>query len=190
MARLIRAHAGCVNLVRLFVLLSCLPPARALHAQALPAGYGPGHAKVSIGSGYSSFQSDYSKRRLGGASIYADYQITEKWGAEFEGRILRLGEEVGTHETTFLIGPTYTYPVSHAKPYGKVLIGEGKFHFPYEYAEGSYFVIAFGGGVDIPVRTSRLTVRAISFEYQSWPNFTFSGLHPWGISTGASFRVH
>lgn len=142
-----------------------------------------------MGGGYTSFQSDYSKRTLGGYTIFANYGVTDRISAEFEARVLRFGEEVGTHETTFLIGPRYVYPYRSTRPYGKILIGEGKFHFPYNYAEGSYFVVSYGGGVDVPIRTSRWSVRAIDVQYQSWPNFTFGGLHPWGISTGASFRI-
>ncbi len=190
-----RSTQRCIRRVKLhwpslLALLLLLVTSCALHAQALPAGLGPGSFTVSAGSGYASFQSDYSKRRLGGGFAYADYNLTQNWGAEFETRILRQGEEVGTHETTFLIGPKYTYPVHHTAPFGKLLVGVGKFHFPYDYAEGSYFVVGIGGGVDIPVRASRFTIRAVDFEYQSWPNFSFNELHPWGISTGASFRLH
>ena len=158
-------------------------------AQALPAGIGPGGFAVKVGGGYSSYQSDYSKRTLGGYMIYGDIERTQNLSLEVEARVLRHNQEVGTHETTFLVGPRYARPTRWVTPYGKVLLGKGWFHFPYNYAEGNYFVLAPGAGVDVPIGRSRFTVRAIDFEYQSWPNFTFGGLRPYGISAGASFRV-
>jgi hypothetical protein len=157
-------------------------------AQALPTATRDG-ISLSIGSTYSDYQADYGKRDLGGYTIYADYDRTPRFGLEFEARVLRYNEEVGTHETTFLIGPKVTFRRPWFNPYAKLLIGPGEFHFPYNYAEGSYFVLAPGAGVDVPLGHSRYTIRAIDFEYQSWPNFTFGGLNPYGISGGVSIRA-
>jgi hypothetical protein len=34
--------------------------------------------------------------------------------------------------------------------YAKLLVGDGVFYFPYDYADGSYFVLAPRAGVDVP----------------------------------------
>ena len=159
-----------------------------MHAQALPAGIGFG-PQLIVGGGDSSFHADYSKRTLGGYLVYADLTKARGLGLEVEERVLRRGEEVGTHETTLLLGPRYVKKTRFGAPYGKLLVGKGWFHFPYDYAEGNYLAIAIGGGVDVPIRNSRFSVRAIDFEYQSWPNFTYGGLRPWGISTGFNVQV-
>ena len=65
----------------------------------------------------------------------------------------------------------------------------GKFHYPYNYAEGSYFVLAPGAGLDVKIGQSRYSVRVIDFEYQSWPNFTYGGLNPYGVSAGVTVRI-
>ncbi len=182
-------HLQLVVLLLLLAFALLLIGTGVAHAQALPAGIGPGGWAVKVGGGYSSYQADYSKRTLGGYVIYGDIERTQKLALEVESRVLRHNQEAGTHETTFLVGPKYARPTRWVTPYGKVLLGEGWFHFPYNYAEGTYFVLAPGAGVDVPIGHSRFTVRAIDFEYQSWPNFTYGGLNPYGISAGVSFRV-
>jgi Outer membrane protein beta-barrel domain len=144
---------------------------------------------LSVGGGYSYYHADYGHRMLGGYSIFADYDRTPRWGLEFEVRALRFNQEFNTHQTTLLIGPRYAYRRNRFSAYAKLLLGDGRFHFPYNYADGSYFVLAPGGGIDVPLGDSRFTIRAVDLEYQSWPNFSFGGLHPYGYSGGISFRV-
>jgi hypothetical protein len=157
-------------------------------AQAIPTADRAAYP-LAVGATYSSYEADYGKRALGGYAIYADWDKTPRLGLEFEARVLRYNEEVGTHETTFLIGPKVAFRRSRFTAYVKLLAGEGKFHFPYNYAEGSYLVLAPGAGIDVPLGQSRYTVRAFDLEYQSWPNFTYGGLNPFGISGGVSIRV-
>jgi hypothetical protein len=157
-------------------------------AQAI-ATAGGSVTSLSAGATFSQYEADYGKRSLGGYAIHADWERTRTWGLEFEARVLRLNQEVGTHETTFLIGPRYVKRGRTFNPYAKFLLGSGKFHYPYNYAEGSYFVLAPGAGLDIHVGTSRYSLRVIDFEYQSWPNFTYGGLSPYGISGGLTVRI-
>lgn len=168
------------------LVLACAPRGQ---GQALPTATDT-RPTLSVGGAYSNFQADYGKRMLGGYTITADYDRTPRYSLEFQARVLRMNQEVGTHATTLLIGPRVSYHWRWFNPYAKLLIGDGKFHFPYNYAEGSYFVLAPGAGLDVRLGTSRYTVRAIEFEYQSWPNFSFGGLNPYGISTGVSVRVY
>jgi hypothetical protein len=157
-------------------------------AQAI-ATAGGSVASLSAGATFSQYEADYGKRSLGGYSIHADWERTRTWGLEFETRVLRLNQEVGTHQTTFLIGPRYVKPGKIFSPYAKFLLGNGKFHFPYNYAEGSYLVLAPGAGLDVRMGESRYSLRVIDLEYQSWPNFTYGGLNPYGISGGLMVRI-
>ncbi len=161
---------------------------RSARAQATPTATGPG-GYISVGGGVSYYQADYGKRDLGGYMVYADLNRTNRLGLEFEARLLHHHEEVGTYEETYLIGPRLALGRRWFNPYAKLLIGEGRFHFPYNYGEGTYLTLAPGAGLDVPVGKSRLTLRLIDFEYQSWPNFTYGGLNPYGVSAGLAIRV-
>jgi opacity protein-like surface antigen len=183
--RLDRKHFALTVLLTLVAIMCEL---RQAHAQAVATATASG-VSLHAGGGYTNYQADYGKRRLGGYFIFADYNRTPHWGLEFETRMLRFNQEFNSHQTTFLIGPRYTYRKPHFTAYGKLLLGNGRFHFPYDYADGSYFVLAPGGGVDVRLGSSRFTIRAADIEYQSWPNFTFGGLHPWGYSGGISARI-
>jgi hypothetical protein len=158
-------------------------------AQAVPTATATVN-HINLGASFSQYQADYGKRDLTGYAIHADLNRNTRWGIEFEARVLRHNQEVDTHETTFLVGPRFAIGRKWFNPYAKLLIGEGKFHFPYDYAEGSYLVFAPGAGLDVPIASSRFTLRVIDFEYQSWPNFTFGGLNPYGVSAGFSVRIH
>jgi hypothetical protein len=170
-----------------FLVLFSVGASSAMAQAISTAGYSG--LSLSVGTTFSEYQADYSKRYLGGYVIYADADRTAHLGLEFEARVLRMNQEVGTHETTFLIGPRYNFRKNWFTPYAKILVGVGQFHYPYNYAEGSYLALAAGGGVDVPVGKTKFSVRAIDFEYQSWPNFSFGGLNPYGISAGVSYNI-
>jgi len=174
--------------IRIGILLILAIACPAAWGQATATAFTSG-VSLSVGGGYSYYQADYGKRALGGYTIFADYDRTPRWSLEFEVRALRFNQEFGTHQTTLLLGPRYTYRKNKFNAYAKLLVGDGMFHYPYNYAEGSYFVLAPGVGIDIPIKTSRFTIRAADFEYQSWPNFSFGGLNPYGYSGGISVRV-
>jgi hypothetical protein len=158
-------------------------------AQAEPTAIGTG-SRWLIGGTYAYFQADYGKRYLGGGSGFVDYARSPRISYEAEVRFLTMNEEFGTHQSTYLIGAKFPYYKRWATPYAKILVGEGRFHFPYGYADGSYFVLAPGAGVDLPIGRSRISVRLIDVEYQSWVNFPFGTLNPYGISTGVALRIH
>ena len=70
----------------------------------------------------------------------------------------------------------------------KALAGVGEFNFPYNYATGSYLVVAPGGGLDY--RINRLIrIRVADFEYQLWPQFTYGSMSSFGVSTGIRVRI-
>jgi hypothetical protein len=162
-------------------------PARTV-AQALPAGIGPG-TYIQAGGTFSTYQIDYGQRYLSGGSAFVDAHLYRRLGAEAEVRLLKLNQDEGVHETTYLVGPRFSILAHHLRPYGKFLVGRAQFYYPFHYATGSYFVIAPGGGVDWHMPRSPITFRLIDVEMQNWPGFSFGSLKPYGISTGIAFTV-
>jgi hypothetical protein len=157
-------------------------------AQALPTASGPG-SNISAGGGFSELQADYGQRILGGGFIFVDVHPTWRFGLEGEARYLRMHTAEDVKETTYLGGP-HVYLRSNAfRPYVKFLAGVGRLDFPFGYAKGTYLVLAPGAGIDYLI-TDRISIRAIDFEFQDWPQFTYGTLHPYGISAGISFRLN
>jgi hypothetical protein len=81
----------------------------------------------------------------------------------------------------YLIGPRVQPRRDPYTPYVKILVGLGYFNYPYEPAQGRYFVIAPGAGVDLMLGQN-LEIRLIDIEYQEWPQFTFGTISPYGIN--------
>jgi opacity protein-like surface antigen len=154
--------------------------------QALPAATAPG-AYVAVGGTYSIFQSAYGQRVLGGAGLYVDINRWRQVGIEAEGRWLRQNKLANTTESTYLIGPRVEIRRGRFSPYIKTLVGLGYFNFPYNYAQGRYFVISPGAGVDYNL-SYNVKIRLADFEYQEWPQFTFGNINPYGVSVGISYH--
>jgi len=155
-----------------------------VRGQALPTATAAG-AYVTVGGMGSISKMDYGQRTVRGATLYADLNRTWRYGAEIQVQSLQFN---GTRETTFLAGPRVSFRSRGLIPYVKVLVGVGKFDAPYNYGAGRYLVYAPGAGLDWDL-TQRLRLRLINVEYQSWPQFTFGQLHPYGASAGISLRI-
>ncbi len=160
------------------------------HAQALPTATGPG-SFIAVGGEGSLYQMDYGKRYVEGFGVYAEIDPTWRYGAEAEVRFSRFGTDENVYETTYLVGPRVTLSRRPGKfrPYAKFLIGVGHINYPFNYATGSYLAYAPGGGLDYAVN-DHWTVRAVDFEYQDWPKFTYGALNPYGVSVGISYRLN
>ncbi len=169
-------------------LLALALSSRGAGAQALPTATGPG-SNLMVGGGYSLVQSDYGKRVLGGGFTFVDVHPQWRYGFEGEGRYLRMRTDESVTQTTYLGGlHVYLLPNSF-RPYVKFLAGVGQMDFPFHYGRGTYLALAPGAGVDYVVN-DRISLRAIDFEYQEWPQFTFGNLKPYGVSAGISFRLN
>ena len=158
-------------------------------AQAVAAATGPG-SYVAIGGGISAFQVDYGHQNLGGGFVYADLNPQWRIGFEGEARFLRLHNFEQVTESTYLGGlHVLLLRPRRFQPYAKVLAGVGKITLPFAYAHGSFLTYAPGVGLDVALN-DRVTVRALDFEYQHWPQFTYGALSPYGVSAGISFRLN
>ncbi|MGA7857966.1 MAG: outer membrane beta-barrel protein [Terracidiphilus sp.] len=183
-----------------FFLLLCVLSAgtAAVQAQVAPSATRSQLSLTAGGLG-SLFQPDYAgnvvaetaPNHLYGVGAYVDLKFTRWVQLEGEGRWLRFNTYESINEDNYLIGPRvpiHTFHFMHATPYGKVLFGYGKMNFEYSYAYGRFADIAYGGGVDLKL-TNRISLRAIDFEYQQWPNWVNGTLKPYGGSVGVSYRV-
>jgi hypothetical protein len=143
---------------------------------------------LSAGGTFSGYYLGYGQRKLLGPTAFIDAIPRGPLGVEAEARWLNMNETAGVHASTYLIGPKYTFKeIGRLQPYAKALVGYGKFTFPYDYAHGTYLVVAPGAGADFRINR-RIYLRLIDFEYQYWPQFTYGALPSYGLSSGV--RVH
>jgi hypothetical protein len=158
-----------------------------LYSQATPAARGGSH--LVAGGFFSAFSPDYGSNELFGIGGFADFNVGKHLSAEGEIRFLRFNQVYDVHEDNYLLGPRYRWRFGRYEPYGKFLIGNGQFNFPFSYGHGGYLVLAPGGGVDIHFeRLHRFTVRG-DYEYQHWSNFQNSSLSPNGFSAGIGYHI-
>ena len=175
---------------RLWILLAVLAFSHRALSQALATATGPG-SNIAVGGGISAFETDYGHNRIAGGFVYVD--VTPEWRFSFEseGRFLRWHANEQVTETDFLGGirvPLWQTPKSWT-PYAKFLAGAGEITLPYGYAHGGFLTYAPGAGLDIALN-DRISVRAVDFEYQRWPKFTYGALSPYGLSAGISVRLN
>ncbi|MDE3186085.1 MAG: hypothetical protein KGM96_01010 [Acidobacteriota bacterium] len=184
-----------------FLLISLMcAGAAAVCAQAVPSAF-RSQRSFTVGGMGSIFQPDYAgggvaqagPNRLVGIGAYADLKLTRWVQVEGEARLLRFNEFHNIYQDNYLIGPRvpiHTY-LGRITPYGKVLFGFTNMNFEYNVTTCRCSTIAYGGGADVAL-TNRLSLRAIDFEYQQFPNWYVqqtSQLHPYGFSVGFGYKV-
>jgi hypothetical protein len=174
--------AGC-----LLVAMAMVCGGSRMMAQALPTATAPG-AFITLGGTYSYFKVPYGETHLGGWGMYVDAHFRRQVGLEFEGHWSAKEPISGEHQTTYMVGPKIQLHRKMLSPYVKVLVGDGTFYFPYNYATGQYLVIAPGGGLDWNIG-DHLKVRVIDYEYQDWTQFSYGTFRPSGYSFGVAWRL-
>lgn len=159
-------------------------------AQALATASGPG-SYLAVGGGVSGFNTDYGHNRIAGAYVFVDSNPQWRVGFEGEGRFLRWHAREQVTEAEYLGGVRVALLPRAVRlaPYAKFLAGAGEITLPFRYAHGGFLTYAPGAGLDVSLN-DRITVRAVDFEYQHWPQFTYGALSPYGFSTGVSFRLN
>lgn len=145
-------------------------------------------ASLWAGAGGSGYYIQYGGSNELGITGFIDADTGHRLGVEAEGRWLEYHKKDDIHIETYLGGLRYRFNVGRFQPYAKGLVGIGNFNFPYGYAYGRYLVAAGGGGVDYRLN-HRWSVRAVDFEYQYWPQFTYGAMSSAGISTGIRYRI-
>lgn len=176
-----------VRLAALLVLaILCAVPRLALGQVQAPGD--KGSLIVSAGGMGSGYSIQYGQRKMAGITAIVDVDTIRHFGIEAEGRWLEFHQTANVHVETYSIGGRYHFDVGRFQPYAKGLVGFGDFNFPYNYAYGRYVVVTAGGGLDFQW-TRRITVRAVDFEYQDWPNFTFGNMNSFGVNAGLRVRI-
>lgn len=170
-----------------FALAACLAVALPSRAQVIPAG-DVGGLTLTAGAMGSGFTVQYGQRKMLGITGFVDADTVRHIGIEAEGRWLEFHQTQDVHVETYSIGGRYHFNVGRFQPYGKGLIGLGKFNFPYNLASGNYLVVTAGGGLDYRL-SHRIFIRAADFEYQDWPQFTFGSMSNVGLSAGIRVRI-
>lgn len=168
-------------------LVVCFACARMGFAQVV-AGGDVGGATISAGATASGYYVQYGDQKMVGVSAFVDADTRRRIGLEVEGRWLEFHEMANVHTETYTIGPRYHLTFGRFQPYVKGLVGFSEFNFPYNYAHGSYLVLAPGGGLDFRL-THRIRIRAADFEYQYWPQFTYGAMTSYGVSTGLKILI-
>jgi len=170
--------------------------ASAVRAQVVPSAT-MSEPRLSVGALGAVFQPDYkgtgvaaeAPNRLYGWGTYVDLNLRHWIQLEGEARWLRANVRENVREDNYLFGPRVPLPrYWRLHPYGKALFGWSRMNFQYNYAYGRFADIALGGGVDIPLNR-RITIRAVNFEYQMWPNWVNGTLKPYGGDVGISYRI-
>jgi hypothetical protein len=140
------------------------------------------------GGGASRYYVQYGEQKIVGVAGFVDADGANGLGIEGEGRWLEFHQFAQVHAETYLVGPRFHVDINRFQPYIKGMVGAGDFHFPYNYANGSYLILAAGGGVDYRL-THRWSVRVADVEYQNWPQFTFGAMTSVGLTSGVRFRI-
>jgi hypothetical protein len=180
-------------LIPVVLMAACL--GSVVHAQVAPSA-DEGGLKLSAGGTASGYILGYGKVKVLGGTVFFDADTTRHFGVEVEARMLplhtkseRTGPAADEHATTYLAGLRYSrYYGRRFQPYAKGLAGIGMFNYPYNFAKETDLVAAMGGGVDYHL-TRKIIWRAVDFEYQLWPQFTYGKMSSYGVSTGIRVKI-
>jgi len=144
-------------------------------------------ARLVGGGIFCAFSPYYDGNELYDVGGFLDFNLAKHLGAEGEVRFLRFNQTYDVHEDNYAVGLRYRWRFRRYEPYGKFLVGNGQFNYPFSYGHGGYLMLVPGGGLD--VHWHRFTLRAIDYEAQHWINFQHSSLSPDGFSTGIAYRL-
>jgi hypothetical protein len=181
------ARHGCRAALAMVLLAACLGPARPSGAQSAPAAQAN---DFLLFAGFTATGSElqYGDRKMLGFTGFVDVDTRRRYGLEAETGWAIYHQTANVHTSDYLLGPRYRFPMGRLQPYAKVLVGIGEFNFPYNYAHGSYLLVAPGGGVDLRL-SRRLRLRLADCEYQYWPQFTYGSMSALSVSSGIKIRV-
>ena len=159
------------------------------HAQVAPASVG-GDETVFLGIAVTGEHVAYGSRSLYGPRVFVDASVNLKWGLEGSASWENMHQRDAVRQETYMGGPRYTFAHWRTITFAaKGLVGATEFYFPYDYARGSYLVVAPGG--DINLRLSRaMRWEVVEAEYKILPYFTYGAMHEPEVSTGLRLRVY
>jgi hypothetical protein len=178
------SHRLAATLAAAFIPMAMAGSAR---AQVAPQGDAGGY-RVAVGGTATGMYVQYGERKMLGATGFFDFDTSRRLGIEGEAKFMRFNQTKDLFFDTYSIGGRYRIHFHRLQPYGKGLIGFGKFNFPYNYATGNYLVVTAGGGVDFALRR-RIQIRVADAEWQYWPQFTYGAMTTLGVSAGVKIKI-
>jgi hypothetical protein len=181
------AGAGAAALRAAAILALAIGLAGLARAQTAASGDEGGLGIFAGTTGTGSYV-QYGERKMLGVTGFVDADGRKRLGIEAEGQWVEFHQSSDVHIETYSIGVRYHFGKGRFQPYVKGLAGFGDFNFPYNLATGRFLVVTGGGGLDIRLGR-RIYIRAIDFEYQGWPQFTFGAMTTLNTSAGLRVRV-
>ena len=189
-----RLQKSCCNAILMTLAAALLSvPAK---AQVAPSAYLRPYS-LWVGAEYSNVHASFpyqSSQRLTGAGVFADLNWNGRFGLEGDARFLHFGGFEGSTESSYLVGPKiFLFEKRKFQPYGKLLIGVGRIHYPFEIGDASYFALAPGAGSGY--RLSHRWMLRAEYEYQLWPespgyaNEPKHELTPNGFHVGVAYQI-
>jgi opacity protein-like surface antigen len=186
---------GFIRIAAPTLLVAAVFAAQA-RAQSPPSAYGPSVA-LWAGADYSNFTASFpyeSGQRITGPTAFADFHFNYRFGLNGEANLLTFGGFEGSTENSYLIGPrAVLFFRGRFVPYGKVLVGDARIHYPFRIGNASYLALAPGAGADY--RVSGRWMLRLDYEYQLWlnsPGYANEPKHeltPNGFHVGIAYRV-
>jgi opacity protein-like surface antigen len=165
-------------------------------AQVVPAAYNSPQS-LWVGAEYSNITASFpyqSGQRLQGIGAFVDYNLNRHVGLEFDARFMPFGGFEGSTESSYLVGPrVFILERGRFRPYGKMLVGQGKIHYPFLIGDASYFALAPGAGTEF--RLSHRWLLRAEYEYQMWLNSPGYAnepnhqLNPNGFHIGIAYKL-
>ncbi len=145
-------------------------------------------SRITVGAGGSYLNTDYAPKPTYGPSFFADIDVFRHLGLEAEGHFGGIISPDDIGENSYLAGPRAFIRRSRFTGYAKLMLGRGIITNQLFNLSSSYNIYAGGGGLEYRA-ARRITVRAIDFEMQKWPNFPPNGLSPLVVTVGASYII-
>ena len=159
------------------------------HCQVAPTSI-HGDETIFFGATASGERISYGLRTLYGPRIFLDAALTLRWGIEASASWANVHQRDDVHQSTYMAGPRLTF--AHAGRFtfaGKALAGGAVFHYPFDFAQGSYLVVA--PGVDINFKCNRrIRWQVLDAEYTYLPQFTYGAMRELTLATGLRIRLY
>ena len=161
-----------------------------MHAQAVPTAIKTG--SIEAGAGVTYLNNDYSTRKNGGVTAWADYDFLHYFhvtvGADLQLNFTGIISPDDIGENSYLLGPRFSHRFyDKYQVYGKIDFGRATISNQLYHTSSSYNVYAFGGGLDYHV-ARRYNIRA-EVDEQKWGNFEPHTLSPITASIGVLYVI-
>ena len=178
------ARRGLFRRVFSIVLVFSLHAA-CLLGQALPTASTPG--SLLIGGGYVLANPDYSPATFTGWSVFADADLWKNVGFEAKFNHIVSPARDSISETSYEAGLRGRGQIGPIAPFLELKGGLGSFTYSRSPQNGSYGLLAGGGGVDLLI-TRKFLLRG-EYDYQRWSTFPPRGLQPNLVTFSFAYRL-